>query len=163
MLGAMLSFTIMAIGGRSLAGHLDTFEIMLYRSLLGLVVVTLLAGWAGTLHEIRSNRLSLHLLRNISHFTGQNLWFYAVPLIPLSQLFAFEFTTPLWVAVFAPFVLAEKWTVTRVGACVVGFAGILMIARPDIVAVTPATIAAALCALGFAGAVLCTKILSRTE
>ena len=42
MLGATASFTLMAIAGRELAGKLDTFEIMTYRSLLGVVVVVLL-------------------------------------------------------------------------------------------------------------------------
>lgn len=163
MTGAMISFTIMAVGGRSLADDLDTFEIMMYRSLLGVVVVVAVANWAGTLGEINAGRLKLHITRNAFHFVGQNLWFYAVALIPLSQLFAFEFTTPLWVTIFAPFVLGEKWTTTRVTACLVGFAGILLISRPDIITVTPATAAAALCAIGFAGAVVCTKILARTE
>lgn len=159
----MLSFSLMAVAGRSLSGHLDTFEIMLYRSLLGIVVVVGTAYIMGTLHQVRTNRFRLHMFRNVSHFTGQNLWFFALSAIPLSQLFAFEFTTPLWVAVLAPVVLAERWTITRVAACLVGFLGILVVARPDIITVGPATIAAALCAVGFAGAVLSTKLLSRTE
>lgn len=159
----MISFTVMAIGGRSLSGHLDTFEIMLYRSIIGIVLVTGVAIWAGTLHQIRTGRFGLHMVRNLSHFAGQNLWFYAVALIPLSQLFAFEFTTPLWVAAFAPFVLQEKWTFTRLFAVGLGFVGILFVARPDTSSLSPALIAAALCALGFAGSVLCTKLLSKTE
>ena len=163
MLGAMLSFTLMAIAGRALHGHLDTFEIMLYRSLLGIVLV-LLVGWkADTLREINPGRLPLHVIRNLSHFIGQNLWFYAVALIPLSQLFAFEFSTPLWVALMAPFVLQEKWTPTRVTVVIVGFIGVLLVARPDIAVINTATLAAALCAVGFAGATLSTKLLARTE
>ncbi len=159
----MISFTVMAIGGRALAGHLDTFEIMMYRSFLGVVVVLFVAKWAGKLSEINTQQLSLHGFRNVSHFIGQNLWFYAVALIPLSQLFAFEFTTPLWVALLAPLVLGERWTTTRVVACAVGFAGILLVARPDTSTLNIATLAAALCAVGFAGASLSTKILSRTQ
>lgn len=163
MLGAMLSFTLMAIAGRSLAGLLDTFEIMLYRSLLGIVIVVAIGGWAGTLNQINTGRLGLHMFRNICHFIGQNLWLFAVALIPLSQLFAFEFTTPLWVAALAPFVVGEKWTFTRVLASALGFIGILIVARPDIAEINVATLAAALCAVGFAGSVLCTKRLSSTE
>ncbi|MFT5113464.1 MAG: drug/metabolite transporter (DMT)-like permease [Parasphingorhabdus sp.] len=163
MVGAMLSFTLMAVGGRELADQLDTFEIMLYRSLLGFIVVVGVAWQAGTLSQITGNRLGLHLIRNLSHFTGQNLWFYAVALIPLSQLVAFEFTTPLWVAVFAPLVLGERWTTTRVLACGIGFLGILIVARPDTSEINSATLAAVLCALGFAGATLATKRLSSTE
>jgi len=163
MIGAMLSFTLMAIAGRALYGHLDTFEIMLYRSLLGIVLV-LVFGWkAGTLTQINAGKTRLHLIRNLCHFAGQNLWLYAVALIPLSQLFAFEFSTPLWVALLAPFVLQEKWTPTRVMVVTVGFVGVLIVARPDIAVINGATLAAALCAVGFAGTTLSTKLLARTE
>ena len=163
MIGAMLSFTMMAIAGRELSGKLDTFEIMLYRSLIGVVIVLVVARSANTLHQIDSARLGLHVFRNMSHFIGQNLWFFALTVIPLSQLFAFEFSTPLWVALIAPFVLGERWTFTRVLACLLGFVGILTVARPDAITLGPATIAAALCAVGFAGAVVSTKLLSRTD
>ena len=39
MLGTILSFSVMAVAGRELAGALDTFEIMLYRSAIGMVIV----------------------------------------------------------------------------------------------------------------------------
>jgi len=159
----MISFTVMAIAGRALAGHLDTFEIMLYRSLLGLVLVLGGAYYFGTWRQINTQRMPLQIVRNLCHFGGQNLWFYAVALIPLSQLFAFEFTTPLWVAAFAPLILGEKWTSTRLLACLMGFIGILIVARPDLSELNSATIAAALCAVGFAGATLGTKRLSSTQ
>ena len=39
MIGAMFSFSLMAVGGRELGGFLDTFEIMTYRSLVGVLIV----------------------------------------------------------------------------------------------------------------------------
>ncbi len=39
MMAAMLSFTFMAIAGRELSNRLDTFEIMMYRSLIGIPIV----------------------------------------------------------------------------------------------------------------------------
>ena len=163
MIGAMISFTLMAISGRALEAKLDTFEIMTYRSLFGIVLVLVIARMAGTHTEIRRVRLGLHIVRNLFHFAGQNLWFYAILYIPLSQLFAFEFSTPLWVAILAPFVLKEQLTASRIMAASLGFFGILLVARPDLSSVDFALIAAALCAVGFAGAALCTKLLTRTE
>ena len=159
----MVSFTLMAISGRELAGRLDTFEIMFFRSLIGICIVVGVCAWSGTLSRISSAMLGLHLVRNGFHFLGQNLWLYAVTVIPLSQLFAFEFSTPIWVAVFAPLFLAERLTRTRLLAAGLGFAGILIIARPGTVPITPGIIAAAFCAVGFAGAVIATKLLSRTQ
>jgi len=163
MTGAMVSFTCMAISGRALADRLDTFEIMTYRSIIGIVIVLVVAKYAGTMGQITTRRMGLHIIRNLFHFTGQNLWFFAVIYVPLSQLFVFEFSTPLWVAAFAPLFLAERLTLTRFAAAAVGFVGILVVVRPDFSALPPEIIAAALCAVGFAGATIATKLLTRTE
>ena len=68
----------------------------------------------GKIREVRVDRLPLHLIRNLSHFTGQNLWFYSLTLITLAQVFALEFTTPLWVIVLSPLLLGERLTSMRV-------------------------------------------------
>ena len=110
MLGATFCFTVMAVAGRELSSDLDTFEIMTYRSFIGLLVVGPTLLLFGKTEEIGLNKFRLHVQRNVFHFIGQNLWFYAVALIPLSQLFALEFCTPLWVALLAPFFLDESFT-----------------------------------------------------
>ena len=163
MMGAVVSFTLMAISGRAIDTGLDTFEIMTYRSLFGIIIVLGCGYGAGTLHQINARQWRLHLVRNLFHFTGQNLWFYAILYIPLSQLFAFEFSTPLWVALMAPLVLAERLTMTRGLAAILGFVGIIMVARPDFSDLNPAIMAAACCAIGFAGATTFTKLLTRTD
>lgn len=163
MIGAMVSFTAMAVSGRELAGTLDTFEIMMYRSAIGLAIVLAVATATCSRSDIRPNRLGLHTLRNLFHFTGQNLWFYALIYIPLSQLFAFEFTYPLWVAILAPFLLGEVMSRTRIFAFVLGFIGILIVARPESASISFATFAAATCAIMFALTTICTKHLGKTE
>ena len=162
MTGAIASFTSMAVAGREISFALDTFEIMMYRSLLGIVIVLVVAGAMGRLSEVTTDRLPLHAARNLFHFTGQNLWFYAVTLIPFAQLFALEFTTPLWVTLLAPFFLGERLTKMRVLAAIAGFAGILIVARPGTVPLSAGVIAAAASAIGFAGSMVLTKILTRT-
>ncbi|WP_112323142.1 DMT family transporter [Oceanibium sediminis] len=163
MSGAMLSFTLMAVAGRELAGRHDTFEIMMYRSMLGIFIVLGIGHMAGTLHQISARRIRLHTLRNLFHFAGQNLWFFAVATIPMAQLFALEFTSPIWVALAAPLVLGERWRSVRLTAALLGFTGILIVARPGMIAITPGVITAMLAAFGFAGAILTTKMLSRDQ
>jgi drug/metabolite transporter (DMT)-like permease len=102
-------------------------------------------------------------VRNVFHFTGQNLWFYAITLIPLAQVFALEFTSPLWVLVLSPLVLGERLTSMRVVAAVVGFIGILIVTRPSPETVNIGTLAALGAAVGFAGSIIATKRLTRTE
>ena len=161
MLGAICSFMTMAMAGRVLAPELDTFEIMTWRSLTGLVIVLGVIATRGSWSEISTHRFGLHLFRNIAHFTGQNLWFYAITVIPLAQVFALEFTAPLWVLVLSPLLLGERMTRRRALAGLVGFAGILLITRPGAQAITPGLMAAAACAIGFAGTIVSTKLLTR--
>lgn len=163
MVGAILSFSTMAIGGREVVGHLDTFELMLYRSIFGLITVLTIAFFTGTLHHITTRKLHLQIARNISHFTGQNLWFYAIGVAPLAQVVALEFTTPLWVILLAPLVLGEALTRSRATAALVGFMGILLVARPGVNEVSIGVICAAGSAIGFAGSAIFTKVLTRTE
>jgi drug/metabolite transporter (DMT)-like permease len=161
MSGAIVSFCIMAMMGRALGDDLDTFEIMLYRSLVGVVLVTVGAAYLGRLGEISTQHFGLHLARNVSHFMGQNLWFYAVLVAPLAQVFALEFSAPLWVVLLAPVVLGEKLTRVRAFCALLGFLGILIVARPGLGGLGPGVIAAAIAAVGFAGSILFTKLLTR--
>ncbi len=163
MFGTVASFSAMAVAGREVSFQLDTFEIMMYRSLIGFATVLIVGRFAGTLTEVRIDRLGMHFLRNISHFTGQNLWFFALALIPFAQLFAFEFSVPLWITLFAPFVLAERLTRSRVTSVTIGFIGILMVTRPWMAGLSWGIVAAFLCAIGFAGSAMFTKMLTRHE
>ena len=161
MLGAMISFTLMAVSGRELFSSLDTFEIMLYRSLVGILLVLAFGKYFKTLHQIRVENLSLHFIRNISHFGGQNFWFYAIALIPFSQLFAFEFSTPLFIVFLAPIFLGELLTKEKLIAATIGFLGIILVARPDLNTLTWALIAAFLLPVCFAATAIATKLLTR--
>lgn len=161
--GAIASLSVMAISGRAVTLDHDTFELMFYRSLVGIVVVMVLAQILGTRGTINPNKFGWHIARNISHFTGQNLWFFAMALIPLAQVVSLEFTGPLWALLLAPMILGEQITRNRIIAALVGFVGILIVTRPFAAPLTPGVISAALAAIGFAGSAVFTRRLTRTE
>jgi drug/metabolite transporter (DMT)-like permease len=163
MLGAIFSFTTMAISGRELSAGFDTFEIMLYRSIIGLVIVTVIIYACGAHTKIGVSAWKTHFLRNVFHFTGQNLWFYALAVVPLAQVFALEFTSPLWVILLSPLLLSERLTWVRCIAAIMGFIGILIVARPSVETLHPGIIAAATCAFFFALTYIYTKRLTQTE
>ncbi len=164
MIGTLLSFTTMAVAGRELAGILDTFEVMLYRSVVGVVIVALVITVLGKWHEVRTQKLSWHMARNLAHFTGQNLWFYAVTVIPLAQVFALEFTSPLWVILLSPLLLGERMTLVRSASALLGFLGILLVTRPGAMTeLNLGIVTAASCAIFFALTIITTKRLTRTD
>lgn len=162
MVGSIIGFSALAISGREIGAALDTFEMMLYRSLIGVIVVVVFAVTTGRLDEVEARHLGHHALRNIIHFAGQNLWLYALALIPLAQLFAVEFSSPLIVALTAPFFLSERLTRTKLIAVLIGFFGILLVARPfGAGGLSVGLITALLCAVAFAGTAIATKRLTR--
>ncbi|MFD1158570.1 DMT family transporter [Roseovarius aestuarii] len=161
MIGAIVSFTLMAVAGRAISFELDTFEIMMYRSLVGIFILGTFLSLTGNWSRVERGHTGLHLIRNVCHFAGQNLWFFALTAIPLAQVFALEFTSPLWVLILSPLLLGEKLTRLRSLSAVLGFIGILIVARPSPETVTIGTIAAAIAAIGFAGAIIFTKQLTR--
>ena len=163
MMGSIAAFTAMAIAGRAVKDVHDTFEIMTWRSLIGFVLVLGVAVARGRLAEVRTDRLRSHLLRNVVHFTGQNLWFHALAMIPLAQVFALEFTSPLWVIGLAALFLGERITRAKVIAGGLGFVGILAVARPDFANLDPGVAAALLSAVCFAATSVLTKALTRNE
>ncbi len=163
MSGAILSFSAMAIAGREVSTNLDTFEIMLYRSLIGFLIVLAVSSLAGTRGDIKTDRLPLHLVRNLCHFTAQNLWFFAITVVPLAQVFAIEFSAPLWALLMSAIILNEPLTRNRVIAGIAGFIGILIITRPGVNAIGWAQLTPALAAIGFAASAVTTRLLTRTE
>ena len=163
MIGAIVSFTSMAVAGRAVSFELDTFEIMMFRSFIGITIILAVVLLTGRANQITTRSLGLHLIRNLSHFTGQNLWFYAITVIPLAQVFALEFTTPIWVMFLAVFVLGERLTRSRLIAAFVGFFGILIVTHPWVSGINPGILMAALAAIGFASSAVFTRLLTRTE
>ncbi|MDP6691363.1 MAG: DMT family transporter [Alphaproteobacteria bacterium] len=164
MLGAVFSFSTMAVAGRAVFEELDVYQLMFYRSAIGLTLVLIYAACTrGGFGKFRTQRIKLHMVRNMSHLVGQFGWFFALGLIPLAQLFALEFTTPLWVAALAPLLLGERLTKMRLAAVSLGFIGVLVVLRPGLEDVSLGSIVMLIGAVGFAGAMMGTKRLSTTE
>lgn len=164
MIGALVSFSLMAIAGREATKLLPTMEVMLWRSIFGAIVLYGVVRFNGLrVADMRSERMGLHVLRSVVHFGAQYAWLYALLLIPLAELFALEFTAPLWVAVLAPLVLGERLTAARIIAALIGFAGALIVVRPSGAGLSLGSSLALLSAVGFASAMMATKALTRTD
>jgi drug/metabolite transporter (DMT)-like permease len=130
MSGALFSFCFMAIAARELSHGINTLEMLFGRSVVGLVGSVGLIVATGQWGYFKTEKLKFHLGRNIFHYFGQYGWFLGVSLLQLSQVFAIEFTSPLWTTLLAAVFLAEALTLKRVFAVVLGFAGVYIIVNP---------------------------------
>ena len=162
MSGTLVSFMAMAIGGRELSVQLTTFQILFFRSIIGLLIVGFFLGCSGW-RQIFTKCLRVHLLRNLSHFGGQFGWFYGIAFIPLAEVFALEFTVPVWTAVLATVLLKEQITRARVAAILFGVVGVFLILRPGLAVIRPAALAVLGCAFCYALSHTLTRKLARVD
>jgi drug/metabolite transporter (DMT)-like permease len=164
MVGALLSFCMMAVAIRKLWGPLTIMEILALRAGLGLLIVGAAAAFRpAERHSINTHRLFLHILRNGIHFGAQYLWAFGVVVLPLATVFALEFTMPAWTIVLAHFFLGEHMSRSRVGAVILGLIGVLVILRPGVESFQPAALIVLTAALGYGAQNIATKKLTTTE
>ena len=162
MLGALLCLCGMAIAGRELSVELNAFQITFIRSAFCLGALLLLLRVIG-FSRVRSSRKKMHVARNAIHFGGQVGWLYGVAVLPLAEVFAIEFTAPIWTAILATAILGERLSRWRMLAIVLGFAGIMIILRPGIAAVQPAALVVLFAAVCFASTYVFTRHMSFSE
>jgi drug/metabolite transporter (DMT)-like permease len=165
MIGALLSFSIMAVSIRQLShGGLSIFEILAIRSGGALMVLLVLLAVRPELRiHTRPQRMGLNLLRNTVHYASQFAWAVSLTMLPLAMVFALEFTMPAWTALLAIWLLGEKMTPSRIGVVVFGLIGVLVILRPGIAALNPAAGLVLTAAFGYAITMITTKKLTATQ
>ena len=163
MSGALFSFCFMAVAARELSHGINTLEILFGRSLVGLVgSVGLIVGtrqWA----LFKTEKFKFHVGRNLSHYFGQYGWFLGVSLLPLSQVFAIEFTSPLWTTLLAAVFLGEALTLKRVFAVVLGFTGVYVIVNPGQGMMNIGALCVLIAAVCFSSGNIFTKRLVQTD
>jgi drug/metabolite transporter (DMT)-like permease len=163
MAGWLTLMVVIAVAGREATRELSVFQIMLMRSVLGMVLLWPLVHAAGGLSAMRTQRVPQHVARNVVHYAAQYGWFVALTLIPLAQLVSIEFTMPIWSAVLAVFFLGERMNGRKWLAVVLGLVGVAVIVRPSAGSVDAGQLIALACAFGFAISVVLVKSLTRTD
>ncbi len=164
--GALL-LTCMAILVKFLGARLDSFQILFFRSFVGLLFILPLAfqqGWG----ICRTKIPLMHMTRGGIGILGNFCFFYSITHLLLADSMALQFSRPLFMIVLAVAFLGETVGWKRGTATMIGFAGILIMTRPFGLGGGPATfeLGVLIGALGaFFGAlvVVAIKHLSKTE
>ena len=91
--------------------------------------------------ELISPRMGMHAVRGLVHGIGVMLWFYAMARIPIAEVTALSYTTPIFVTIGAAWFLGERIRLRRIAAVLFSILGVLVIVRPGIVAVELGTLA----------------------
>lgn len=159
MVGSLFSFSTLAICARELSYELNLSEIIFLRNCISFLIICAILqkkGWG----QIATKTFKLHLVRNLTHFAGQYGWLFGIAAIPLAEVFAIEFTVPIWTALWAAILLKEKITRYRFAAIALGIVGVLIIVRPGVALIHPATFAVLGTAISFGLVHITTKRLT---
>lgn len=160
---SIASFLTMSVAGRETTDVLNVFQVLELRSAIGFLILLPLVLAQGGFAAMRSQRMPLHIARNVVHYTGQGAWLYALTLIPLGVLISIEFTTPIWTAVFAMGFLGERLNRARLASIVLGLIGVVVIVRPSTGSVDPGHLFVLGAAVCFGMSLVMVKSLTRTD
>jgi drug/metabolite transporter (DMT)-like permease len=107
------------------------FEVVFFRNLFAAIVFSPLLFYRGRqLFDIR--QLSMYGWRCLVGLISMLCWFYALSMIPIGEVTAITYLTPLFGTLGAIFFLGEKVRARRWTALAVGFMGALIILRPGV-------------------------------
>ncbi|MEC7490220.1 MAG: DMT family transporter [Pseudomonadota bacterium] len=128
--GTMIGFAGMAISARELFTTMSTFEILFFRSLIGVIVI-LPFILKNRLRDLRTGKFRYHGFRALVQYSAQICWMHGILYLTLSDLTAIEFTVPVFTAILAVIFLGETMWRHKWIATIIGFAGVLIILQPE--------------------------------
>ena len=160
-----LTMLLNSIGGaciRKLAGSIPAMELVFFRSVFGLLMLTPWI-WSKGLSSLKTTQLPLHCFRVFFASSALVLLFYALGEMPIADVFALQFTIPLFTIILAVFILKQRADAHAWCACIIGFCGALIVMRPGFIELTLASVCAIISAFLSGGSNTTLKMLSRTE
>ncbi len=110
--------------------------------------------------RLTPRQLRLFGLRGLVHTVAVILWFFAMTRIPIAEVTAMNYLSPIYITLGAALFLGEKLPPRRLAAVIVALIGALIILRPGVKVIDPGHIAMLGTAIGFAAGYLIAKQLS---
>ena len=137
MAGASLLFALMGACVKWASEHYNTGELVLYRSLAGLLIMAAVMRWRGI--RVRSAVPGLHLWRSLAGAVSLCMWFYAMGGLPLATAMTLNAMSSIWIALFlgGGAWLQQPGQANRpdfrlVAAVLTGFGGVALLLQPTL-------------------------------
>ncbi len=137
MITASFLFAVMGVCVKLASVQYSAGEIVLYRSLVGLLCMTLVLRWRGIAWRTRFP--AMHFWRSLSGTSALCLWFYSIAGLPLATAMTLNYMSSVWIALFligGAVLLAPERSETNpidtrlVAAVMAGFAGVALVLQP---------------------------------
>lgn len=120
---------IAAVARSAALSGMDPMQVLFFRNLFCVVWMLPLLAWRGW-SLVRTNQLRLYGMRVVMSFISMTAFFNALALLPIGEVTAISFLSPLFGTLFAILLLGEHVGLRRWSALAVGFIGAMIILRP---------------------------------
>jgi len=134
MICASLLFATMGVCVKLASDTYGPGEIVMYRGLVGMIALALLARSRGV--SLKTRVPMMHAWRSIVGVTALTLWFYAIGHMPLATAVTLNYMSSVWMALFliggAVVMGAQRVDPRLVATVLVGFVGVAMVLQPSV-------------------------------
>lgn len=130
-MSSVLVFIVMSSLVKATSGHVPAGEAVFFRSFFAIPVIL---GWLAWRRELSSglrvqNPLG-HVWRGVAGTSAMGLGFAGLAFLPLPEVTAIGYASPLLVVVFAAMFLGEEVRAFRLSAVALGLVGVLIVLWP---------------------------------
>ena len=157
-----LIFAVMHMLVRHVSAEVHPIQIAFFRNLFGLIVFLPWLMRQG-LAPLRTKRFPLHALRGAVNAVAMFAFFTGLSLTPLAKATALGFTAPIFAGLLSIALLGERFRLRRWSAIACGFAGVLVILRPGLIAIDLGAALVLFSSLLWGATIIVIKVLGRTE
>lgn len=134
MIAASFLFASMGVCVKLAAEFYSASEIVMYRGLVGVLLMALLARQQGM--SLATRVPAMHFWRSASGVLALSLWFYSIGGLPLATAMTLNYMSSVWMALFliggAVMLGSARVDGRLVAAVLLGFAGVALILRPTL-------------------------------
>jgi len=130
LLGGLL-LTVNDATMKWLSGNLEVAQIIASRGLVALVLIWLVLQFRGRLTDLKVRHVGAQALRAALMIVSTFLFVTGLRWLPLADAVALAFIGPILVTALAPPLLGETVGWRRWSAVLIGFAGVILMVRPD--------------------------------
>lgn len=120
---------VATLGRYATTAGVPPLQVVFLRVVFALITMMPLLVWRGP-ELVRTTQVRTYIVRVAIGLSAMTTWFIALSMVPVGEVTAISFLSPLFATIFAVFLLGEVVRIRRWAATFVGFAGALIILRP---------------------------------
>src|SRR5512147_161843 len=160
---AILIFSLQDIAVKWMGGSYPVLEIVILRTVIAMPATLFFFRMEGGKGLPTTKRYKLEFVRGLFYFLSYTTYFMGLAALPLAEIAAIRFSSPLIITLLSVILLKEKVDLQRWLALIVGFVGVLIIIQPGSASFNIGSIFILLSVLTYVFAALVTRRLQTTD